>query len=178
MTTAIQRDTLIRLSGLTAIMVSLAWPLGGWSAEGDLKGIGDPTRPPPGVMLKQQQQMVGGAIGQFVNPGGAIVPAGAAPAASAASDAEGGKTEEFTGSQWSLSGIRIDKATGQGVAIVGEDVVRVGDTIHGMKVVSITYDEVQIKGPDGIRKLKFSEVNEISGVTPVRSAKRGRKERK
>lgn len=178
MTTAIQRDKHIRPACMAAAIACLAvLPLGGWSAEGDLKGVGDPTRPPPGVMLKQQQQMVGGAIGQFVNPNGAVVPNAAAPAASAASDAEA-QTNEFTGDKWAVTGIRIDKGTGQGVAIIGEDVVRVGDTLHGMKVVSITFDEVQIKGPDGMRKLKFSDVNELSGVTPVRSAKRGRKERK
>jgi hypothetical protein len=183
MTTAFQRDkhTLtLRTSGPAAALIAgfalLVLPLGGWSAEGDLKGVGDPTRPPPGVMLKQQQ-MVGGAAGQFVNPNGAMVPAGASPAASAASDAEGGR-EELTGDRWAVSGIRIDKGTGQGVAIIGEDVVRVGDTIHGFKVMSISYEEVQLKGPEGLRKLKFSDVNELSGVTPVRSAKRGRKERK
>lgn len=165
-------------AGLMALLSQTAH-----AVEPDLKGVTDPTRPPPGVMLK----MTGGGSGRGARSGAGDASAAealsamaaasgasaASGAASAASGADAAKAEIL-----GVSSIRINLSTGEGVAIVGDDVVRIGDTVRGMKVVSITASEVQLKGPEGIRKLQLPDVIEQSRATNARAAKRGRKEKK
>ncbi|MBI2749359.1 MAG: hypothetical protein HYX43_08510 [Burkholderiales bacterium] len=147
------------------------YPLVARPAEPDLRGVGDPTRPPPGVMLKQ----FGAAGGSAPADAGAVAALGgvaaAAPAASAASAAE----SPFHG--LSVTSIRIDLATGEGVAVVGDDVVKVGDKVRGMTVIEITHDTVVLKGQAETRRLVLPDVIEQSRAS-ARAAKRGRKDRR
>ncbi len=152
------------MNGWLALLALL--PLLAMSAEPDLRGVGDPTRPPPGVWAHQ----LGAATGSS--------PEEAASAAAAASAASAAAAEaEATARALTVTAIRIDLATGEGVAVVGEDVVKVGDKVRGMTVVAITHDAVQLKGPKESRRLVLPDVIESSRAA-ARAAKRGRKERK
>ena len=168
------------LGGVLASMLAMA--VG--AVEPDLKGVSDPTKPPPGVMLKMTGE---GHAGHGAKSDERGVPgADALAAMSAASAASGASAPASTASgadaghvdPWVVTSIRIDLATGQGVALVGDEVVMVGDKVHGMSVVAISASEVQLKGPDGIRKLVLADANEPSRAKPARAAKRGRKEKK
>ena len=155
------------VNGWLALLALL--PLLAMSAEPDLRGVGDPTKPPPGVWARQ----LGAAVG--TSPEDAASAAAAAAAASAASAAAA--EAEATARALTVTAIRIDLATGEGVAVVGEDVVKVGDKVRGMTVVAITHDAVQLKGPTESRRLVLPDVIEQSRAA-ARAAKRGRKERK
>lgn len=170
------RFLLLCLSGLLGALLSLTVA----AVEPDLKGVTDPTRPPAGVMLKMTGDGSGRGLKSVVSDGTAAAALAAMPAASgasapagAASGAEDGQTD-----RWAVTSIRIDRATGEGVALVGEELVRVGDTVNGMKVLDISSSAVHLKGPDGVRKLVLPDVIEQSRAKPARAAKRGRKEKK
>lgn len=177
-------NTFVRI-GLLTVCAGLTVLLGvaAHAVEPDLKGVTDPTKPPSGVMLKMLGDRAGRGSKSAASESAAAdavsaMPAasGASAAASAASSASGAAVEKSD--PWAVSSIRIDLATGEGVAIVGDDLVHVGDTVRGMKVVAITASEVQLKGPEGIRKLQLPDVIEQSGAKSARAAKRGRKEKK
>lgn len=168
----------VHLMGLVALVGALL-SLAVAAVEPDLKGVMDPTRPPAGVMLKMTGENAGRAVKSVVNDGPAAAALAAMPAASGASASAGAASSSNDGSadRWSVTSIRIDRASGEGVALVGDELVRVGDTVHGMKVLGISSSEVQLKGPDGVRKLALPDVIEQSRAKPARAAKRGRKEK-
>lgn len=146
--------------GLLALLPMLAC-----AGEPDLRGVGDPTRPPASAWARQ----LGSASAS---------PEEAASAAAAASAASAAAAEaEATARALRVSAIRIDLATGEGVAIVGEELVKVGDKVRGMTVVAITRDAVELKGPKESRRLVLPDVIEQSRAA-ARAAKRGRKDRK
>lgn len=148
-------------------LVALMLPLKAMSGEQDLRGVSDPTKPPPHVMARQ----LGGA-------GAGVSPEEAASAAAAASAANAAAAEaEALNRALTLYGIRINHGSGEGVALVGEEVVKVGDKVRGLTVVSITHHTVELKGPAGARRLTLPDVIEQSGA-PARAAKRGRKDKK
>lgn len=158
-----------RVRGCVTVLLGLValLPLAAVSAEPDLRGVGDPTKPPPSVVSRQ----LGGA-------GGALPAEDAASAAAAASAASAAATEaEVTTRALTLTGIRINLGNGEGVALVGDEVVKVGDKVRGWTVVSITHDTVELKGPAGARRLTLPDVIDQSRA-PARAAKRGRKDKK
>ncbi|MGQ0598630.1 hypothetical protein [Aquabacterium sp.] len=159
------RGSVTVLLGLMALL-----PLAAVSGEPDLRGVGDPTKPPPGVLARQ----LGGA-GSGVPADDAAAAAAVAAAASAASAAAAEAAAEAKA--LALTGIRINLGSGEGVAVVGDEVVKVGDKVRGMTVVSITHDTVELKGPAGARRLKLPDVIDQSRA-PARAAKRGRKDKK
>ncbi|TAK92920.1 MAG: hypothetical protein EPO09_14260 [Aquabacterium sp.] len=152
---------------LLGLMALLPWPA--LSGEVDLRGIGDPTRPPPRVVARQAGAGGAGSGSPEVD---AVAAAAAASAASAAA-----AEAEATARALTLSGIRINLDRGDGVAVIGDEVVKVGDKVHGMTVVSITHDTVELKGPTGARRLTLPDVIDQSRA-PARAAKRGRKDKK
>ncbi|MBI3382507.1 MAG: hypothetical protein HY019_10925 [Aquabacterium sp.] len=151
------------LLGLMALL-----PLAAVSGEPDLRGVGDPTKPPPGVLARQFGG--GGASADDAAAAAAAVAAASAASAAAAEAAAEAKA-------LALTGIRINLGNGEGVAVVGDEVVKVGDKVRGMTVVSITHDTVELKGPAGARRLKLPDVIDQSRA-PARAAKRGRKDKK
>ena len=169
------RFLLLCLSGLLGALLSVTVA----AVEPDLKGVTDPTRPPAGVMLKMTGEGSGRGLKSVVSDGAAAAALAAMPAASGASAPAGAASPAAEGpaDRWAVTSIRIDRASGEGVAIVGEELVKVGDTLHGMKVLGISSSEVQLKGPDGVRKLALPDVIEQSRAKPARAAKRGRKEK-
>lgn len=161
-----------RVRGCVTVLLGLValLPLAAVSAEPDLRGVGDPTKPPPSVVSRQ----LGGAGGA----GGALPAEDAASAAAAASAASAAAAEaEVTTRALTLTGIRINLGNGEGVALVGDEVVKVGDKVRGWTVVSITHDTVELKGPAGARRLTLPDVIDQSRA-PARAAKRGRKDKK
>lgn len=161
------RGSVTVLLGLMALL-----PLAAVSGEPDLRGVGDPTKPPPGVLARQ----LGGA-GSGVPADDAAAAAAVAAAASAASAAAAEAEAAAEAKALALTGIRINLGSGEGVAVVGDEVVKVGDKVRGMTVVSITHDTVELKGPAGARRLKLPDVIDQSRA-PARAAKRGRKDKK
>ena len=154
------------VNGWLGLMAML--PLMAVSGEPDLRGVGDPTKPPPSVWARQ----LGGAGAPADDAASAAAAAAAASAASAAA-----AEAEATARALTVTAIRINLGTGEGVAVVGEEVVKVGDKLRGMTVVSITHDTVQLQGPKESRRLVLPDVIEPSRAA-ARTAKRGRKERK
>ncbi len=134
----------------------------------DLKGIGDPTRPPPGAVISA----VDGAASAASSP------------ESAASDAEG-EQEAAKSRQLDLSlqAIRVDTGEGRAVALINDQLVRVGDTVEAMRLVSLSRNVAVLKGPTGVRRLTLlPEAEDVNDDKPktdtARTAKRGRKESK
>jgi len=157
------RGGVIVLLGLMALL-----PLAAVSGEPDLRGVGDPTKPPPGVLARQ----LGGGGASADDAAAAAAAVAAASAASAAAAEASAEAKALA-----LTGIRINLGSGEGVAVVGDEVVKVGDKVRGMTVVSITHDTVELKGPAGARRLKLPDVIDQSRA-PARAAKRGRKDKK
>lgn len=169
-----RRGTTTTLFALIGLL--LCGPFVASGAEPDLRGLGDPTRPPASVLARQSTLGAGPASGSHAGsaPMAAEAPASAASApASSASAASAPEAHTLR-----VSAIRIDLYTGVGVAVVGDDVVHVGDKVKDMTVVSITQEAVELKGPQGMRRLVLPDAIEQSQAKAGRAAKRGRKERK
>lgn len=128
----------------------------------DLKGIGDPTRPPARLWVKRGAD----AASEPAMSASAVEAAAAASAAAAAA-----------ASATHLSAIRYDVRTSEGLALINDEWVSVGDKVKGMSVMSIAQDAVLLNGPKGARRLTLFEDPEDRGK-PARTAKRGRKEKK
>ena len=157
-------DTLIKI----CMVLSMWHALPGWAAVPDLKGIGDPTRPPPSMLHKHA------ASG---SDGGSSNGAASAEDAEAASSAASAAAEKAANAS-ELSAIRYDVSRSEGLALINEQWVQAGDKVNNMSVVSITQDAVLLSGPKGVRRLKlFAEPEENVGK-PARTARRGRKEKK
>ena len=134
----------------------------------EIAGITDPTRAPPGLMLKTQ----GGAGPSGVGAGAedaAMAASGAASAASAAAPPP---------AKIVLGAIRYDIESGVGVALLDGQAVMVGAKVGGMTVLSITRNEVTLKGPGGIKRLTLIDETDKSGPPAAKTARRGRKETK
>ena len=124
-----------------------------------LKGVGDPTRPPPGVMLRL--------------PGGAAGDAQAANAASAASAVSVVRAPVVL----ALTAIRFEVTSGSGMALINEKWVQVGDKVSGLSVTAITREDVLLKGPYGGQRLTlFSSTDQPSSKSD-RPSRRDRKEK-
>lgn len=163
-------NVLTRLRAWLPVLALLPWlPLSAAAGEADLRGVGDPTKPPPSVMARQ----LGSGSGSPAEEAASAAAAAAAASAAAAEAAEA----EATARALKLTGIRIDVGSGEGVALIGDDVVKVGDKVRGLTVVSITHDTVELKGPSGARRLVLPDVIDQSRA-PARAAKRGRKDKK
>jgi hypothetical protein len=126
--------------------------IGSAQAQDWLKGIGDPTRPPPEL----RHAAGGGAASSASAPQGA---ASAPPPVAL-----------------NLSLIRYDEASASGVAVINDQVVKTGEAIEGFTVKSISMDAVVLSGPSGVRRLSlFGEAGD-TGIKPSRKHKHRRKE--
>ncbi len=126
---------------------------------GELLDVPDPTRPPVGM-----------------RPASALhgLKDGATASASAASDAA-----SAVPAGPALTGIRVDRGTGQAVALIGDDVVGVGDRVAGGAVVTaITRDRVTIRGKSGLRTLQLDEgliASSVEAGSPQPAPKKSRR---
>jgi hypothetical protein len=120
----------------------------------DLKGVLDPTRPPAGLA-----PVTGAASGVAHGSGALPAHAASAPAPLV------------------LQAIRIDHQGGAGVAMINDQLLVEGERIQGYTVVSITAQEVLLKGPSGTRRMALVDELSKSGSLQAPAAKRGRKER-
>lgn len=126
------------------------------------KGVSDPTKAPPGVMLQPKDG----------------TPEAAASAASSASQADEVKAKPIV---LTLQAIRYDVATGQAVAMINDELVQVGGKVEGMSVVSISRNVAVLKGSSGMRRLTLLDEEETGSESKSdksQAARRGRKERK
>lgn len=153
----------LRVAGL---LIALAVGfIGSASGADDLTGIGDPTRPPPGVMVKRNG-----------TPGAAGAPGEAASGASVPDDDAQPKPVEL-----SLQAIRFIPDTGHAVAMINGELVEVGDTVTGMRVMTISRTVTVLKGPGGLRRLTLELDSDESNSKPTSgegAATGGRKESK
>lgn len=115
-----------------------------------LKGVGDPTRPPPGLMPD-----AGRADGGGRGPGVALTGLGAQATAAAASAAQAGAGKATFG-PLVLQAIRYDAFAGQGLALISGQWVQAGERVHGMRVQSVSRDAVVLKGQGGLKRLSMS----------------------
>lgn len=161
----------------TWMAVSLLWlsPLIANATEPDLRGVSDPTRPPPGVMLKQSGATAGSTPAEAIAATAAATTASGAVAAASAASAPSAPESALHG--LGVTSIRIDLGSGEGVAVVGDEVVKVGDKVRGMTVIDITPDTVVLKSKTETRRLVLPDVIEQSRAS-ARAAKRGRKDGK
>jgi hypothetical protein len=128
------------------------------AAQEWLKGIADPTRP-PAEMLRRAASGGNGA-------------------ASAASSPEEAASAVPPAAPLALYSIRYDDANSEGIALINEQLVKPGDTINGLTILTISRDAVVLSGPNGVRRLTlFGEVDDMS-KKPARKHKRRRKEEK
>lgn len=150
----------------TMMRVSLACllPLAVTVGAQQLKGVGDPTRPPPGVMLR-----VPGA-----GAGDAQTAAGAASAAASAASAA---VVVRVPVALSLTAIRYVADSGAGVALINEKWVQVGEKVAGMTVTAITREDVLLKGPSGGQRLTLFSSTDQPASKSDRQTKRDRKEK-
>lgn len=152
--------------GSPLFLVPLWLLLAGLCGATALDGIGDPTRPPAGVMLSAA--------------------AAASAAASGVAPAEAPPPEDRPKPVvLDLQSIRYQPDTGQAVAVINGEVVEVGDKVGDMRVISISRHGAELKGPAGVRKLTLrfdviesSESDPLPEVGKVGTAARGRKESK
>ena len=151
---------LVRLS--VALLIGQGLP--GWAEIADLKGIGDPTRPPAHLIKRSASASEPAAANS------AMAAEAAASAASAAAEVVANTT--------ALSAIRYDVSRSEGLALINEQWVQAGDKVNNMSVLSITQDAVLLSGPKGVRRLKLFAEPEDDVGKPTRTAKRGRKEKK
>lgn len=100
-------------------------------ALAQVSNLPDPTLPPPGLFPAQ--------------PGS---PEAAAASASAASTPAAPPAPTITL-------IRVDAATGRGVAWLGERAVRVGDKLGASTVVGIDTQGITLRGPKGLRRMSL-----------------------
>lgn len=149
---------------LVCVGLVLSLPMAVTVGAQELKGIGDPTVPPPGVMTRQAGPH-GGAASAPGNAASAVE--ASAPAASAV---------QAPPMLLAVAAIRYEADSGVGVALINERLVRVGETVAGMTVTAITRDEVVLKGPAGGRRLTLFPSTEQPGIKSDRQHKRGRKE--
>jgi len=142
---------------LTLAAACLAY-VGPVQAQEWLKGIADPTRPPAELMRRPA--------------------ASGAEAASAASAPQDAASKVPSPAPLALSLIRYDDTRSEGLALINDQLVKAGDTINGVTILSISRDAVVLSGPNGVRRLTiFGEVDDMS-QKPVRKHKRRRKEEK
>ncbi len=128
-----------------------------------LKGVGDPTRAPPGVMLR-------------VPSGTAAGDAHAANQASAAS-AVSAVSVVRAPVVLALTAIRFEVASGSGVALINEKWVQVGDKVSGLSVTAITREDVLLKGPHGGQRLTLFSSTDQPASKSDRPSRRDRKEK-
>lgn len=152
-----------RMTHIISALVSTALLLGAASYADEIKGLSDPTRPPPGLMPPP--------AGQAGDPSARGMQA--EPAASAAS----APPPEVA---LSLDAIRYSETSGEAVALINEELVRPGDKVANMTVLSIAPNEVLLKGAAGVKRLKLLPSADEAASQPapkkVGAAKRGRKE--
>jgi hypothetical protein len=167
---------------LKAALLALACTLGASLAAGQdtgaqaLKGVSDPTRPPPGAMRAPDGPRDGAAAN-----GAAGSPAATALAASAV---------EAPLPPLQLNAIRFDMASATGVALINGKLVQAGDMVEGRTVLAVQRDAVLLseRGKAGkSAPLRLSLLpdtppsathnKETKRPTAARAAARGRKER-
>jgi hypothetical protein len=128
------------------------------AAQDWLKGIADPTRPPAEMLRRAASSGNGAASGASSPEEAASAVPPAAPLA--------------------LYSIRYDAVNSEGIALINEQLVKAGDTINGLTILTISRDAVVLSGPNGVRRLTlFGEVEDMS-KKPARKHKRRRKEEK
>jgi len=144
-------------SALALVVMSLVFvrPV---AAQEWLKGIADPTRPPAEMLRRAASSGNGAASGASSPEEAASAVPPAAPLA--------------------LYSIRYDAVNSEGIALINEQLVKTGDTINGLTILTISRDAVVLSGPNGVRRLTlFGEVDDMS-KKPARKHKRRRKEEK
>ena len=142
------------LLGITAPLAALANPL---------LGLGDPTRPPPGL-AKPDRPM---------NPA-ALDGAASSEAAAAASAPPPPQREP----ELVLQLVRTDPVRGRGVALINDRLLEVGARIEGWTLVAVdaNANEVFLQGPRGRLRLSLTGAQVIERNPKSAQSRRGRKE--
>jgi hypothetical protein len=152
----------LALIGLLALCVLFAWCGMALAQTNPLLGLGDPTRPPPGLAKAERLGATGttGATGV------------AAPeAASAASAPPAPREPELV-----LQLVRIDPVGGKGVALINDQLLEPGGRIEGWTLLGLTSNEAVLQGPRGRLRLSLTGAQVIERNPKSAQSRRGRKE--
>lgn len=122
-----------------------------------LLGLSDPTRPPPGMS-------------KAAGPGTAAV--AASDAGSAASAPPPPPREP----QLVLRLVRVDPASGRGMALINDQLLEPGARIEGWTLVGVNANEAILQGPRGRLRLSLTGDQVIERNPKSAQSRRGRKE--
>lgn len=141
--------------------------VGGWglAQANPLLGLSDPTRPPAGLVKVDR-------TAGTVSPGAM----GAPEAASAASAASAPPPPPPREPELLLQLVRIDPATGRGVALINDRLLEPGERIEGWTLLSLSSHEAVLQGPRGRLRLSLTGAQVIERNPKSAQSRRGRKE--
>ncbi len=151
------RLPLLRLAsaGLLALCVVFAWCGSTLAQTNPLLGLGDPTRPPPGL--------------------GKTDRLGAMAAGAAASDAASAPPPRRE-PELVLQLVRIDPVGGKGMALINDQLIEPGGRIEGWTLVALTSNDAVLQGPRGRLRLSLTGAQVIERNPKSAQSRRGRKE--
>jgi hypothetical protein len=138
------------------------------SGAQQFKGVGDPTRPPPGAMRAQT-----GATGANDTVQAAASAASSADVPEPVSPAE---SAARVAASLTLNAIRFDEHAVQGMALINGDMYNVGDAVGPFRVAAITRELVVLTGPGGERRLTLLPEPKQTKSSSPSAHKRRRKE--
>jgi hypothetical protein len=125
-----------------------------------LYALPDPTRPPAGMVPV---------------PPGAAGANSADQAASAAATASAPAAAKAPLNQLTL--VRVDAKTGQGLAMIGGRMVRVGDTVGGAMVTAVDATGVTLSTTRGLRRMSLWHSTNKASETPTAADQGSAKEK-
>jgi hypothetical protein len=149
--------TLAHLSA-AGLLTLCAWGGSGLVHANPLQGLSDPTRPPPGLAKADRA----GASG-----------AAAAPEAASAASAPPPPPREPV---LVLQLVRIDPASGRGVALINDQLLEPGARIEGWTLLALNPNEAVLQGPRGRLRLSLTGPQVIERNPKSAQSRRGRKE--
>lgn len=127
-----------------------------------LLGLSDPTRPPAGLV--KSTPVAGGAAG------------GAAAEAASAASSPPPPPPAPKEAVLTLQLLRVDPATGRGVALINDQLLEPGARIEGWTLVSVSASEATLQGPKGRLRLSLVGGQVIERNPKSAQSRRGRKE--
>jgi hypothetical protein len=128
-----------------------------------LLGLSDPTRPPAGLV--KSTPVAGGAAG-----------GAAATEATGAASAPPPPPPAPKEAVLTLQLLRVDPATGAGVALINDQLLEPGARIEGWTLVSVSASEATLQGPKGRLRLSLVGGQVIERNPKSAQSRRGRKE--
>lgn len=143
--------------GLLALCVLFAWCGTALAQANPLLGLGDPTRPPPGLAKADRLGAAGAASPEAASAASAPPPAPREP-------------------DLVLQLVRIDPAAGKGMALINGQLIEPGGRIEGWTLLALSSNDAVLQGPRGRLRLSLTNAQVIERNPKSAQSRRGRKE--